>query len=119
MQERREFQRRRTLLGGRIAFNNRYSTLDCLVRNMSQNGAMVVFEDSVVVPNEFDLIIPQKGESRRARIVWRWENETGIAFPQAAGAQGVISIETARRIKALEAERAALQARVVALSAPM
>jgi hypothetical protein len=64
MQERREYQRQRTLLGGRIAFNNRYSALDCLVRNMSQNGAMLVFEDSVMVPNEFDLMIPQKGESR-------------------------------------------------------
>jgi hypothetical protein len=119
MLERRDFQRRRTLLGGRIAFNHCYSTLDCVVRNMSQNGAMLVFEDSITVPNEFDLMIPQKGESRRARIVWRQENETGVAFPQPTGADGVVSIETARRIKNLEAERAALKARVAELSGPM
>jgi hypothetical protein len=41
MRERREFQRRRTFLGGRLAFNNQYGAIDCLVRNMSQNGALI------------------------------------------------------------------------------
>jgi hypothetical protein len=41
MRERREFQRRRTFLGGRLAFNNQYGAIDCLVRNMSQNGASI------------------------------------------------------------------------------
>jgi hypothetical protein len=115
MRERREFQRGRTYLGGRLAFNNQYCTIDCLVRNMSRNGAKLVFEGSVLLPGEFELMLPQKGESRRARIVWRQQGEAGIAFLQPGG-ESVVSIGMARRIKRLEADRAALAARVVELT---
>jgi hypothetical protein len=116
MRERRAFIRGRTYLGGRLAFNNQYCTIDCLVRNMSQNGAKLVFEGTALLPGEFDLMLPQKSETRRARIVWRQQDEAGVSFPQAGGRQGVVSIETARRIKKLEADRAALQARVAELT---
>jgi hypothetical protein len=115
MQERREFQRGRTYLGGRLAFNNQYCAIDCLVRNMSQNGAKLVFEGTVLLPGEFDLMLPQKGESRRARVVWRQQDEAGVTFLQPAG-QGVVSIQMARRVKKLEADRAALAARVAELT---
>jgi hypothetical protein len=115
MRERREYQRGRTYLGGRLAFNNQYCTIDCLVRNMSQNGAKLAFEGTVLLPGEFDLMLPQKGESRRARVVWRQQDEAGITFLQPAG-QGVVSIEMARRVKKLEADRAALAARVAELT---
>jgi hypothetical protein len=116
MQERREFKRGRTYLGGRLAFNKQYCTIDCLVRNMSQNGAKLVFESTALLPGEFDLLLPQKGETRRARVIWRRQDEAGVSFPQAAARQGVVSIETARRIKKLETDRAALQARVAELT---
>ena len=115
MQERREFQRGRTYLGGRLAFNNQYCTIDCLVRNMSRNGAKLVFEGTVLLPGEFELTLPQKGESRRARIVWRSEGEAGITFLQPGG-EGVVPIGMARRIRRLEADRAALQTRVAELT---
>ena len=116
MRERREYQRGRTYLGGRLAFNNQYCTIDCLVRNMSQNGAKLVFEGTVLLPGEFDLMLPQKGESRRARVVWRQQDEAGVAFLQSAGGEGVVPIGIARRIKKLEADRAALTARVAELT---
>jgi hypothetical protein len=115
MQERREFQRGRTYLGGRLAFNNQYCTIDCLVRNLSRNGAKLVFEGTVLLPGEFELTLPQKGASRRARIVWRSEGEAGIAFLQ-PGDEGVVPIGMARRIRRLEADRAALQTRVAELT---
>ncbi len=115
MQELREFPRRRTFLGGRIAFSNQYCSVECLVRDMSQSGARLVFEGMVLLPGEFNLLLPQRGESRRARIVWRQQDEAGVTFV-AAGGEAVVSIELARRIKKLEAERAALQARVAQLS---
>jgi len=118
MRERREFQRRRTFLGGRLAFNNQYGAIDCLVRNMSQNGAKLVFEGTVLLPGEFDLMLPQKGERCHARVVWRQQDEAGVTFLQAGG-ESVVSIEMARRIKRLETDRAALQARVAELTQPM
>jgi hypothetical protein len=116
MRERREFQRGRTYLGGQLAFNNQYCGVDCLVRNISRNGAKLVFESTVLLPGEFDLTLPQKRESRRARIVWRQQDEAGVRFLQPAGGEGVVSIGMARRIKKLEAERAALEARVAELT---
>ncbi|MGD0633428.1 MAG: PilZ domain-containing protein [Beijerinckiaceae bacterium] len=117
MQQRRREHRGRTYLGSRIAFNNRCSTIDCMVRNMSQNGAKLVFAHPVTCPDEFDLMIPQKGESRRVRIIWRQETEAGIVF-LASNADTVISIETVRRMRVLEAERATLARRIATLSEP-
>src|SRR5438309_8605240 len=119
MRERRGFQRGRTYLGGRLAFNNQYCSIDCLVRNMSRNGAKLVFESTVLLPGEFDLMLPQKGESRRARVVWRQQDEAGVTFPQSAGGEGVVPIGMARRIRRLETDRAALEARVAELTGMM
>jgi hypothetical protein len=117
MQERRAIHRNRTYLQGEIAFNGRCSTLTCLVRNMSQNGAKIVFAATALIPNEFDVVIPNKAESRRARIVWREQLQAGIAFLEIEKA-AVVSIESARKIKKLEAECDALAARVAQLNEP-
>jgi hypothetical protein len=117
MPERRAIQRNRTYLEGHVAFNGRCSTVTCLVRNMSQNGAKIVFAATALIPNEFDLLIPNKAESRRARIIWRDDLQVGISFLESEKA-AVVSIESARKIKKLEAERGALAARVAQLSEP-
>ena len=114
MQERREEHRDRTYLGSEVALTERRATIDCLVRNLSQNGAKLSFTEPVKVRGEFALTIHQKGVSRRARVVWQREKEAGIAF--VASAPGiVVSIETARRLKRLETEVDALARRVAAL----
>lgn len=117
MQERRKAQRGRTYLGGVVAFNNRCSTLDCLVRNMSQDGAKIEFAGPATIPDEFDITIHQKGHSRRARVTWRRETEAGITF-LLSEAGSVVSIETARQIRKLEADRETLARRVAHLSEP-
>jgi hypothetical protein len=80
LEERRKHQRGRTYLNGAIAFNKRWSTLDCLVRNLSRDGAKIIFADAAAAPAEFDIMIRRNGESRRARIVWRQESQAGILF---------------------------------------
>ncbi len=115
MQERRSFHRGRTYLSGQIIFNNRFSTLDCLVRNMSQIGAKLIISSTLMVPGEFDLHVPKKGNSRRARLIWRSDTEMGVALVH-GGDSRVVSIEAARRIKGLEADRDALAKRVAELS---
>ena len=89
--------------------------MDCVVRNMSQNGARIVFVSTDTVPNEFDLTVQHKGDSRRARIIWRTKKDAGVVFLDNDDS-GVISIQTARRIQRLEAERAILAKRVAELS---
>jgi hypothetical protein len=111
MQDRRKLHRDRTYLGGLIAFDYRGSALECLVRNLSEDGAKIVFSDAAAVPAEFDVMIHRKGESRRAHLVWRDQTQAGIQFLHAEDG-GIISAETAQRIKKLEGERNALAWRV-------
>jgi PilZ domain len=117
MLDRRKVHRGRSYLGGQIVFNNRFSTLDCLVKNFSEAGAKIVFCDPVEIPGEFDLTIHQKNHNRHARVVWRTETEAGVAFAPSLSSI-VVSIEAARKIRKLEAERDALAQRVARLSEP-
>lgn len=110
MDERRKGVRSKSLLGARIVYNNRGSTIDCTVRNISPAGARLVFGGPVAAPDEFDLVISQKERTHRCRIVWRKANEIGVAFldpPAAAGAS-----DAERKIKALQSEKAALKRRI-------
>jgi hypothetical protein len=118
MQERRKTVRQRSYLGGQIAFNGRYSTMDCTVRNISSGGARVAFPDTVVLPQDLDLAVRQKGLNARARVVWRSATEMGVSFLTVSreGPGEVIPLNLARRLRDLEADKAALKQRVAELS---
>lgn len=117
MEERRQAQRLRTYLAGQINFHARCSRLECLVRNMSLNGARLIFPRPAAIPDTFNVAIPQRNEIRRARIIWRNEKEAGIEFVDAETAT-VISLEATRRIQSLEAQHDALAKRVARLDPP-
>lgn len=114
--EKRPATRIRTIMNGRIIFNNRSATLDCLVRNLSETGAKLEVSGAVTVPERFELDIPRKGVRRRARMVWRREGEMGVAFEDAA-AEAPADESMADRVKRLEEENARLRARVAELVA--
>ena len=116
MVEKRKATRSRTLLGGVIAFNNRASTMDCQVRNFSAGGAKVIFTNTSVVPDQFDLQIARKERSFRARMVWRAPNEAGVAFLNEYNNDVPVPLELARQLRECEAEKAALRKRVAQLS---
>ena len=48
--ERRSERRGLTFLGGKLSFNQGRSVVDCLVRNISSAGALVVFPDRTPDP---------------------------------------------------------------------
>jgi hypothetical protein len=104
MEERRKTQRSRTYLWGGIAYNNYCTTLNCLVRNLSPDGARIVFSDAVALPVQFDIVIRRSRENRRAQMVWRDEAQAGIQFLQPAD-DAIVSMENARQIKRVEADR--------------
>lgn len=118
MQERRSEQRGRTYLGGRVAFNNRWSTVNCLIRNMSAHGAMIEFSDPVVLPGDFELTLYPKGSSLSARVVWRDATTAGIEFLDSKPATTAMPIAAARQIRNLKTERNKLARRVRDLSEP-
>ena len=114
MDDRRKLHRNRTYIEGQIAFNNPRRTLNCLIRNMSKDGAMIVFPDTVPLPNEFEVTFRHQGESRRANVVWIGRAQAGILLSKSTR-QNLVSLEAAEQIRRLEAERDCLAGRVVQL----
>jgi PilZ domain len=80
MEERRTFPRSRAYIRAQIAYNNRCCTMDCLVRNMSQDGARLIFAGAATIPAKFDIVIRQQGRYRPARVIWREETALGVQF---------------------------------------
>jgi len=80
MEERRKAPRGRTYLAGRIVFNHKTSTTDCIVRNWSSEGARIVFSDLSAIPDAFEFLVPGRGERHEAQVVWRHASEAGVRF---------------------------------------
>lgn len=121
MAEPRKRQRVRTMLGAQIIFNNRNSTIDCQVRNMTDDGAKIVVDGHMTFPQRFEFHVPQKGRSYQAKVIWRQDNETGLEFiPDVivgASAEGATGM--AAKLKELESENAILRKRVIDLKAQL
>ena len=80
MTERRSASRQKSFLQGRIYYNNRRSSVDCLIRDFCQNGARLKFSAVTATPDVVDLYIPNKNETYRARVQWRNAEEIGVLF---------------------------------------
>jgi uncharacterized protein YceH (UPF0502 family) len=109
MSERRRSTRQKSFLRGCIYFNNRRSATDCLIRDISETGARLIFSDTVTIPDKVELYIPQKDETLRAHVQWRHGDEVGVAFGALATGKGKHDDELAGRVEKLEAEIAALR----------
>ena len=114
MMERRQNARARVIYSGVIAYNDRSSTVDCVVRNFSEDGVKVEFHNTALLPDEIDLLIARKSRSFNAKIVWRGETEAGLAF-RSAKENHPIPLDWARRLRASESERRKLQGRIAQL----
>ena len=80
MQERRHKPRLRTLRAGKILFNNKRSVIDCMVRNVSTNGACLMVASVVGIPSGFDLQIEGESASRTCNMIWHASNKIGVEF---------------------------------------
>ncbi|WP_181708434.1 PilZ domain-containing protein [Chthonobacter rhizosphaerae] len=79
-EERRTNARKRTLRGGKIVYGDYRFTLDCVVRDMSDEGARLKCEHLTEAPDSFFLFDPNEGILRRAEVRWRRSKEMGVAF---------------------------------------
>jgi hypothetical protein len=109
--ERRNSRRSKSFLRGFVYVSRRRGALACLVRDLSDKGARIIFSDEVTLPPEVDLYIPQREQTLRARVQWRRSDEIGLAFiadPRDADASPTAS-EVMQRVALLEAEIASLR----------
>jgi hypothetical protein len=110
MNERRISTRKKSFLKGTVYFNNRRSSLDCLIRDFSETGARLEFAAAATLPDVVELHIPTRDETLRAHIRWRRDTEIGVSFQdeltdRVAPASG----DLGKRVEALEHEVAKLQ----------
>src|ERR1700682_6088443 len=83
MLDRRQSARDRVIFGGVAEINERGSTMDCVVRNISEGGACVEFGETAKLPEEMRLSIARKGRSFFAKLIWRQADNGRLAFPAA------------------------------------
>ena len=80
MEEKRKVKRTRVLKGAKIIFNQRVSSLDCIVRNLSDAGACLQLASPVGFPTTFELSLDGDRSLRSCRVIWHGADRIGVAF---------------------------------------
>jgi hypothetical protein len=80
MDERRSHKRRRTFKGGKMIFNKGLSVRDCIIRDLSDEGARLELTTPVGIPDQFEIIIAPDRVRRFCKTVWRSSNQIGVLF---------------------------------------
>ena len=78
--ERRKSHRMRVLKRGKAVLHHNRSVLNCTIRDLSEGGARLAFENAAVVPQEFCLVFVAENEMRDVREVWRRADQMGVEF---------------------------------------
>jgi hypothetical protein len=116
MLDRRQGARDKVIYGGVAEIDERGTTQDCVVRNISDKGASLEFSNVVRLPREriserMSLRIARKGRSFLAKVVWWRDNFVGIAFsPETPSELPVSDIE--ERLRKSEIKKRQLQRRI-------
>ncbi|QOZ33960.1 PilZ domain-containing protein [Bradyrhizobium sp. CCBAU 53421] len=110
MQDRRQSPRDKVFYGAVAEINERGSTMDCVVRNISEGGACVEFGDAAHLPEEMNLNVARKGRSFLARMIWRQANKVGLAFRIMTSDTPVSDLD--ERVRRSEIKKRQLQRRI-------
>jgi hypothetical protein len=97
--ERRRGLRNRALLAGKVANEDATRTLDCVIRNLSPDGAMIETEAPHLVPQEMHLVQVSEGIAWDAEVIWRRGNRVGVKLK----ARHDLRESTEKQLRALRA----------------
>ena len=76
--DRREVTRNRVLRAGTIRFGG--GSINCMVSNMSDAGAMLHVTSPVGIPEHFTLILSPDGHHTPCHVMWRHQVRIGVTF---------------------------------------
>jgi len=116
MLERRLSVRDRVILGSVAAINDRGSTMDCVIRNISTGGVCVEFDETAKLPDEMRLTIARKDCSFFARALWRRAGRVGLEFRTATAAGLPATSDLDERLRRSEKKKRQLQRRIKELT---
>ncbi|MGB9368808.1 MAG: PilZ domain-containing protein [Xanthobacteraceae bacterium] len=80
MEERRRVPRHRTLKSGKIVVQSGRWVVDCTVRNLSTQGALLLVRGLAGIPEKFELVLETTGEHHPCRVAWRGADRVGVEF---------------------------------------
>ena len=80
MSDKRKDRREATTWPGRIAYNRGAQLRECIVRDISKDGARLALANVRALPSEFELLILTTGEIFQAVAKWRRGREIGVYF---------------------------------------
>ena len=109
MNERRIATRKKSFLKGMVYFNNRRSSLDCLIRDYSNTGARLEFAGPATLPEVVELHIPARDDTLRCQVRRVQGNEVGVSFENELAEHAGASGDLGKRVEVLELELAKLQ----------
>jgi PAS domain-containing protein len=99
MSEQKSTSRGRTFLAGKVISNYGQSSIDCIVRRMSDVGAIIEVENVLGIPEHLHLLIPGEGPPQPCKRAWQSDKQVGLVFEAAEAAK-----EEAARNSAEEAK---------------
>jgi hypothetical protein len=88
-------------LGGTITYNRDRWSASCIVKNISEDGAKISGRNLPVLPDRFDLSIPQKRMKYRVQVRWRISDQIGVAFEHTYTAA---ELQAAHRVQPIHPE---------------
>jgi hypothetical protein len=77
---RRLAPRVRTFKSGRIVIGKGISVFDCMIRNLSETGAMLALPNPFGIPAHFDLMLNAAKPRRPCTVRWRTDAAIGVSF---------------------------------------
>ena len=111
MRERREIVRDKVMYGGVAEIGDHGATRECIVRNISDNGANIEFSNDFQLPKEqLSLRIARKGRSFIAKVIWWRDNFVGVAFRAESPAEPVSNME--ERLRKSKIKKRQLQRKI-------
>ena len=90
----------RTFLAGKIFFNFGQSSIDCVVRRLTEEAATLEMESGLGVPEGFQLRLAGR-EILNCRVIWRSDCQAGVVFEQPNSIESATGEERERSSEAL------------------
>jgi hypothetical protein len=73
-------RRLRVLKGAHAAFNQEHSAIPCIVRDLSETGAKLEFDQGWIVPSTFILFVEIDGYKVQCEKIWSCGKLCGVRF---------------------------------------
>ena len=87
--------RGRTFLAGKVIFNFGQSIINCVVRRITDDGAIIELESGLGIPEYFQLSITSEASILPCKRVWQSERQIGVSFETQKAADAAAAKETA------------------------